>query len=239
MDSSIEAAASSLATLTGQYQTVTHNMANASTVGFKRRIEAVTQSLADLQAGASAGTLTGSSFIDFTQGSLVHTGRPLDLALKGKGFFAIETQAGPLYTRDGVFQVDAQGQLVDSAGQIVGGEGGPIVIPPDVDVSRVSVATDGQITAAGQVVGKLRIVEFEDILGLASAGKNCFRAPEAVTPSQSETSSVYQGFQEASNVSIVEELVDLITVTRMYEANLKTISAQDDRMSSLLQVVMG
>jgi len=245
MKGSIQAVGSSLETLTRHYEAVTHNLANASTAGFKRTVRSQGQNFAALmteaarRAASNAKTVSDRSAIDFTQGSLVHTGRTLDLALQGENaFFVIETPDGPLYTRNGVFQLSAQGQLVNSAGQNVGGEGGPIIIPPDAAETQLTISGDGQILAGDRSLGKLKIVEFEDPTVLRQIGANAYQAPETVDPSPPGEATVHQGFQEASNVSTVTELVDLITVTRLYEANLKTIQSQEDRMDSLTRVAM-
>ena len=144
-----------------------------------------------------------------------------------------------LYTRNGVFQVNAQRQLVDSAGRAVSGEGGPVVIPSSVGVGGVNVATDGSVSAAGQSIGQLKLVEFDEPTQLIPVGDNSFSAPQGLAPLAATEATVHQGFQEASNVRVVEELVDLIAVTRLYEANLKSISAQDERMRNILNVAMG
>ena len=239
MDSPAQAVAASMSSLTERYRTITHNMANASTVGFKRQFKVMMQGAANASGASSAEGAAAHPTIDFTQGSMVRTGRALDMSLHGKGFFVLETPEGPLYTRDGVFLTNAQSQLVDSAGRTVSGDSGPIVLPPDSSPDQVQVSADGQVTAGGQLVGKLRIVEFEDRSALQPAGAACFTAPDQAAPTPAVATSVQQGFQEASNVTVVEELVDLITVTRMYEANLKGIQGQSDRTDSLLKVAMG
>lgn len=228
----------SLSALTRQYEAIAHNLANASTTGYKRLARGATQEAGP--GGASgAPTVRQESPVDFTQGPLTRTGRPLDVALHGEGFFVIETPEGPLYTRNGVFQVNTNGQLVDFRGRTVAGDGGPIVLPPDAAVSGVRVSRDGTVSADGQELGRLRIVEFEERENLTPQGAHCFRAPADATPADAESTAVQQGFQETSNVRVVRELVDLIMVTRMYEAGLKTIQSQDDRTKNLLQAAMG
>ena len=131
MDGSAGLIGSSLEALDKQYQALAHNLANASTAGFKKRTSLFAQELARKEAEASDAaspaeeTISQTSVIDFTQGALQRTGRPLDLAIAGEGMFVLETPAGPLYTRNGVFQTNAQGQLVDFAGRTVAGQGGP------------------------------------------------------------------------------------------------------------------
>jgi flagellar basal-body rod protein FlgF len=178
--------------------------------------------------------------LDFSQGSLIETGRSLDFALCGKGFFVIETPDGPLYTRNGMFRLDQNGQIVDSAGRIIAGEAGPISIPPDAGLSQISVSSDGSISAAGVPAGKFRLVDFKGTEGeLIAAGLNCFHAPETAVPQLPENLIVKQGVQEGSNVQLVEELVDMIMVTRLYEANMKFMSVGKDTSESLMNVAMG
>ncbi len=246
---SIQAVSSSLEVLGDQYRVITGNLAHASSSGYKRRVTSFAQSLASLSAAGPAGptgagatgaggTVVGSTGIDFSQGSLISTGRPLDVALDGAGFFSIETPNGPKFTRQGTFHLNAQGQLVDAAGGIVAGEGGPIVIPPTVSEQKVFIATDGQVYAGGQSVGKLKIVEFAQPAQLVPAGADTFTAPTGVASTPAKAARVHQGYQEASNVNTVDELVGLITVSRLYEANLKNVQAQDERMKTLLGVAM-
>jgi len=177
---------------------------------------------------------------DFSQGSFIETGRSLDFALCGKGFFVIETPNGPLYTRNGIFRLNQNGQIADSAGRIVAGQAGPISIPPDIGLSQISISTDGNISADGTLIGKFKLVDFKDKEGeLIAAGLNCFRAPKTIEPQQPENLIVKQGFQENSNVQLVEELVDMIMVTRLYEANMKFMSVGKDTSKSLMSVAMG
>jgi flagellar basal-body rod protein FlgF len=247
MTDSIHASTSNMEALTRQYEAIAHNLANANTTGYKRLVTAFMrtdvpakpQPAGSSRAGTGASSITGKTFIDFTQGAMVRTDRPLDLALHGKGFYVLETPAGELYTRNGTFQVNAQGQLVDAAGRNVAGDGGPIVIPKTAGAMDVSVTSDGRVSAAGNAVGKLRIVEFEKPDALVAAGECAFRAPRNVTPAPATQTTVQQGFQEASNVSVVDELVGLITVSRLYEANVKTIQMRDERFKNILQVAMG
>ena len=121
----------SLDTLTREFDIVAHNLANASTAGYKRRCNAFTRAL-DEQTGTGgdgSGQEESAMPLDFSQGSLVQTDRTLDFALYGQGFFVIETPEGPLYTRHGVFQTNPNGQIVDLSGRVVAGVAGPISLP--------------------------------------------------------------------------------------------------------------
>ncbi len=234
---------SSLDGLTREFNIIAHNLANVSTVGYKRRCNTFSKSLATQGVWTETGTdgeVDLYATFDFSQGSFTETGRSLDFALCGKGFFVIETPNGPLYTRNGMFRLDQNGQIVDSVGRIVAGESGPISIPPDAGLSRISVSSDGTISAAGAAVGKFRLVDFKDNESeLIAAGLNCFHASEDMKPDPPENLIVKQGFQESSNVQLVEELVDMIMVTRLYEANVKFMSVSKDTSESLMSVAMG
>ena len=241
MSVSTQIVGSSMETLAQHYQIITHNLANASTAGFKRHIRAASEapSTKPHGRGRSIGNVKDSSAIDFTPGKLIRTGKSLDVALGGtNAFFVIETPNGPLYTRDGAFRTNQQGQMVDSSGRLVGGASGPITFPSTVSLESVSIAKDGAISAEGKSLGSLKIVGFDDLTQLSPVGRGCFIAAGPPKDAQ-ETAQVAQGFQETSNVSIVEELVNLITVTRMYEANVKSIEAQNEKTQSLLRVAMG
>ncbi len=232
----------SLDALTREFDIVAHNLANASTTGYKRRCNAFTRALNEQAGMGDDGSVEDQTRmpLDFSQGSLVQTNRTLDFALSGQGFFVIETPEGPLYTRHGVFQTNPNGQIVDLSGRVVAGVSGPIALPADVDASAINVAADGRISARGAAIGQFRVVEFpgaED--QLTPAGNTCFRVPPEVQPVEALNPVVKQGYQEASNVRIVDELVNMITVSRLYEANMRLASVMKDTSSSMVNVAMG
>lgn len=233
---------STISGLKQEFNCIAHNVANMGTVGFKRRCNVLTKSLVAQGGGSVAQVGDGvnlETVFDFTQGSLVETGRPLDFALAGKGFFVVETPDGPLYTRNGMFRVNENGQIVDSAGRIVAGEAGPITIPPNIGHSQIGVASDGSIRAGRAAIGKFRLVDFgENEKELLPAGINCFHAPEDARPDTPKNLIVKQGFQEASNVQMVEELVDMIMVSKLYEANMQLVSVKRDTTKSILDLAM-
>lgn len=232
----------SIDALTQEFNIIAHNLANVSTVGFKRRCNAFSQSLdAQDPESYSPGSIDLNSVFDFSQGSIVETGRPLDFALHGKGFFVIETPEGPLYTRNGSFVANQNSQIVDSQGRIVAGQAGPITIPGNVGISQLNVSDDGTISAGEIEIGKFRLVDFNDNVNqLIPTGDSCYRMPDVnVQPTDTQNMVVKQGYQEASNVQIIDELVDMILVTRLYEANMDSITAEQQASSSLMSVAMG
>jgi flagellar basal body rod protein FlgG len=230
---------SSLDALMREFDIVTHNLANVSTVGYKRRCSSFSKSL-EAQQGAQGETdccVTSNAQFDFSQGNVVETGRPLDVALYGKGFLVVETPEGPLYTRNGIFHLNQNRQIVNSDGRILAGQLGPITIPSNIGLSQLHIASDGTINAGQTTIDSLKLVDFTDKEGrLVPAGANCFRKPEEVEPAAAEQVIVKQGYQEASNVRMVDELVSMITVSRLYEANMRFVSATKDASGSLIEV---
>ena len=242
MSAITEQVSTSIDALTKEFNIIAHNLANVSTVGFKRRCNAFSLSLESQNPESySPGTIDLNSAFDFSQGGIVETSRPLDFALHGKGFFVIETPEGPRYTRNGVFNVNQNSQIVDSLGRIVAGQAGPITIPGNVGISQLNVSDDGTISAGEIAIGKFRLVDFNDNENkLLPTGDSCYMMPDVnVQPADAENIVVKQGYQEASNVQIIDELVDMILVSRLYEANMKSITAEGEASSSLMSVAMG
>jgi flagellar basal body rod protein FlgG len=198
-----------------EFDIITHNLANVNTVGYKRKCNAFSKSLEAQGTGQqtySPGVIDLEMAFDFSQGSIVETGRPLDFALYGRGFFVIETPSGPLYTRNGVFSTNQNGQIVDSIGRIVTGGAGPITIPTGVAPSQLNISGEGSISAGGITLGKFGLVDFQDNENkLVPAGGNCYRMPEQdIRPVAAENVVVKHRYQEASNVKMIDELVDML-----------------------------
>ncbi len=240
---------SSIDSLMREFNIITHNLANVSTVGYKRICNNFSKSLQAQQSATGADNSGGvdlNSALDFSQGSIVETGRPLDFALLGKGFFVVETPDGPIYTRNGIFHINQNGQIVSSDGNIVAGQAGLITIPADAGLSELYVTADGSISAGGTVIDKLKLVDFKDKENmLVPIGANCYALSatssngENIEPGTAGNIVVKQGYQETSNVQMVDELVDMIMVSRLYEANMQILSSQKDTSSSIIGVAMG
>lgn len=245
MINGLDSVSSGVEALGRQYEAITYNLANASTVSYKRRCNTFSEVLAS-RMNPSAPPSPGASKIntnfvmDYSQGSLAATGRPLDLALDGKGFFVVETPQGEIYTRNGTFQINAQSQLVDYAGRTVAGESGPIILPANASMAKVNVSLDGNVSVGGASVGKLKIRDFDDPSRLEPIEGNAYKASDLVVAVPAKpTTAVRQGFQESSNVNVVTELVNLITVSRLYESNIHSIQTQDEKMKNILQTAAG
>jgi len=234
---------------------VSNNLANVSTTGFKKGRavfeDLLYQNIRQPGAQSSQNTLlpsgltlgTGVRTVAteklFTQGSLTQTENSLDVAINGRGFFQILRPDGTLaYTRDGSFQVDAQGQVVTAGGLALQ----PAITIP-ATAQSVSIGRDGVVSvqlagqAAPQQLGTLQLADFINPTGLQPIGENLFQetaasgAPQTSTPGLNGMGSVTQGSVESSNVNVVEELVNMIETQRAYEMNSKAISTVDQMLS--------
>ena len=233
----------SIDALMHEFNIITHNIANVSTTGYKRTTNTFSRVLDAHTKGQELdynSEVELDSALDFSQGGIDVTSRPLDFALYGKGFFVVETPEGPLYTRNGSLHVNQNGQIVNTEGFTIAGQSGPITIPANVALSQVSVSGDGNISAGNASIGKFKFVEFQDNESqLLPVGLGNFTAPEGVIPLEAGNLIVRQGYQESSNVKIVDELTDMIMVQRLYEANIKFLTAEAETSSTLMSVAMG
>ncbi|MDZ4678214.1 MAG: flagellar basal-body rod protein FlgG [Oligoflexia bacterium] len=239
-----------------QLDVTANNMANVSTIGFKKsRAEfedLLYQTIKEPGAQLSAGTVhpsgvqtglgvkTGATQKIFDEGSAKITRNPLDIQIEGNGFFPIQMANGQIgYTRDGTFHKDTGGRIVDKNGNPLVPE---IVIPPDAsginisDLGEVSVAQAG--STAPQQVGQIQLVNFVNPAGLKSLGKNLYMptgasgAPLQGNPGENNLGTVAQGQLETSNVNIVDEMVNMIQTQRSYESNSKVIQAADQMLQN-------
>jgi len=243
-----------------QLDHISNNLANAATNGYKKS-HAVFEDLMYQnlrQTGANSteqttlptglqvglGTRAVATSRSFTQGNLQQSGNSLDLAIRGNGFFEIQMPDGTTgYTRDGAFQVNAQGQVVTSNGFLL--QPG-ITIPANAQSitvgqdGTVSVAVPGQ--TAPQTVGQLQLTNFVNPAGLEPRGQNLYTetaasgTPTTGAPGLESRGAIQQGFVETSNVNTVEELVGMIQTQRAYELNSKAIQTSDQMLQRLAQL---
>jgi flagellar basal-body rod protein FlgG len=240
-------------------RTISNNLANVSTIGFKKD-RPVFQDLLyqiDRQPGAQAsqetqlpsglqlgtGVRAAGTQKVFTEGGLQVTDNALDVAINGRGFLQILLPDGNLgYTRDGEFHLDANGQVVTASGDPLQ----PALTIPETAQS-VTIGTDGTVTVAlagdtgNTGIGNVQLVDFVNPAGLQAVGGNLFRetassgAPQEGTPGLNGLGSLEQGTLENSNVSVVEELVNMITTQRAYEMNSKVVSTADQMLQYISQ----
>jgi flagellar basal-body rod protein FlgG len=247
-------AASGALVAQSQADTIANNLANVNTSGFKRTLLQV-QAAPEMQVfalqtqpgtapgrGVSSASVvgmlgSGAQVLDtpavFEQGSLQNTGNALDLGIMGRGFFTIQTPQGIRYTRDGQFARDAQGFLVTMDGNRVMGRNGAI----QLQSGDVNIGADGAVHQNGQVVDRLRVVNFQNRTAVRPEGDNQFVDTGAGAPVLDGTSTVQQGYLERSNANVVRSMVDLITAQRWFEANQKVIQTQDSLNGFAIQNV--
>ncbi|MCD4721895.1 MAG: flagellar hook-basal body protein [Desulfobacula sp.] len=198
-------------------EAVSNNLANTDTIGFKKdRISFDEKFKAQINK-------------DFTQGSILTTGNPLDFALSGEGFFKIETQEGIKYTRNGNFSMDINGILVDQNGNPVMGQGGAIAIDGENVEQDLSVNQSGEIMLSGEIIDTLDIVTFKDLKKLERNGQNFLSYKGETTDElQAEQAVVQHKALEKSNIIVVEEMVRMIDYHRMFETFTKSMMTFDE-----------
>lgn len=234
MLSGFYSAATALERAQQHQELVAFNLAHAAVPGYRQRMASTTTFESVLGVGDRTaseverlGTRITRQHIDLTPGPIQYTGAPLDLAIRGPGFFVVEGPDGPLYTRAGILSLNAARELVTSGGYPILGAGGRITIPDNV--SSITVLHDGTVLADGQQVGQIRLVEINDREALEPVGATLFRAPTAVV-NDASASSVLQGYRENSNVDMVSQLVQLITGLRHFEAAQKALHVLADSL---------
>jgi flagellar basal-body rod protein FlgG len=243
-----------------QLDHISNNLANSGTNGYKRS-HAVFEDLMYQtlrQSGANSseqtqlptglqvglGTRAVATSRQFSQGGLQQTTNPLDVAVKGQGFFQIQMPDGTTgYTRDGSFQVDAQGQLVTNNGYVLQ----PGIVVP-AQAQSVTIGGDGTVTvtlpgqSGAQTIGQIQLANFANPAGLDPKGQNLYAetaasgTPTSGAPQSNGLGSLAQGFVETSNVNVVEELVSMIQTQRAYELNSKAIQTSDQMLQRLTQL---
>ncbi|MDE6759380.1 MAG: flagellar basal-body rod protein FlgF [Lachnospiraceae bacterium] len=231
---------------------ISNNMANADTTGFKK--QGVTSQSFDDEltirihnnnlntpfnrriGNMNLGVKIGETYHDFSQGSMRETGNTYDLALSGDGFFTIQTTnkqgvTSTKYTRDGSFTVNVDGYLVTKDGDyVLDTNGNRIQIPGAQTAREVAFDERGNVIVNGQTVATLGIASFANPQALLLYGENMYDATQAAGL-QASTAVVHQGYLEMSNTNVINEMVDMITITRAYEAGQKMIQTVDESLS--------
>lgn len=250
---SLYSAASGMSAQQTNVDNIANNLANANTMGYKQRRaqfqDLLYQSMvapgsaagqqttvpSGLQVGL--GTRTAANEIIFTQGNFQQTDNPLDLVIQGRGFFQVRQPSGTIaYTRAGDFQVNKDGTVVTSDGDPIE----PAITIP-ANAQSITIATDGTVTyilpgqSAAQQAGQIQLANFQNPAGLNNIGRNLFLPTDASGDptvgnpgGQEGLGTILQGYTEASNVSVVDEFINLIIAQRTYEANSKVAKASDE-----------
>jgi len=243
-----------------QLDVISNNLANVSTNGFKkahavfedlmyqnlRQVGSSTSEQSTLPTGLQIGlgVRTVATARSFAQGNLQQTSNNLDIAVQGNGFFQVTMPDGTIgYTRDGAFQLDNQGRMVNSTGLPLAGS---ITVP--ANATAISVSADGTVSAtipgntSPQSIGTLTLASFVNPAGLEPKGQNIYAEsaasgqPNVGTAGANGLGTLMQGFVETSNVNVVQELVTMIQTQRAYEMNSKAIQTSDQMLQKLGQL---
>lgn len=238
-------------------ENISNNMANATTPGYKKEellVQSFPEHLLIEQGGPkrkdgmpknpnvpigslSNGSLIAGTSTDYTTGTLQETGVSTDIAIKGPGFFVVSapTQEEPekiCYTRNGSFKLDLEGYLTLNGMYRVLGEAGEIGVGSD----KFTVSPDGSIEVDGTVVDRLRLAEFDDLNSLIKEGE-CLYTGAPGSERQADATTVIQGRLEMSNVNVIDQMAQLISVMRAYEANQRIIQSYDEILSKAVNQV--
>jgi flagellar basal-body rod protein FlgG len=260
MINSLQIAKTGMTAQQTQLDVIAHNLANVATAGFKRstalfedliyqnlrQVGGNTADNAELPTGLhiGLGVRVVATARTYSQGNLQQTDNKLDVAINGNGFFRIQLPDGTVaYTRDGSFKLNNQGQIVTNQGYL-------LVDSPTVpeNARSLTIGKDGQITVLlpgqtqPQLIGQITLANFINPAGLEPMGQNLFLesqasgAPNEGTPETEGFGQVLQGFLEASNVNVVQELVNMIQTQRAYELNSKAVTTSDQMLQRLTQL---
>jgi flagellar basal-body rod protein FlgF len=243
MDKLIYTAMTGASQTLGQQAAVAHNLANAASTGYRaeeHRLRAV-----PVQSGAlptRAFVVDASVSNDYTPGPVQQTGRILDVAVQGKGWIALASPDGSeAYTRNGSLQVDANGVLQTRSGIPVQGDGGPISIPPD---NEITIAADGTITVLQKSgarnnpspIGRIKLVDPPE-QDLERGSDGLFRLRSGGTSAGDDKVRIASGYLEGSNVNVVEEMVTMIALSRQFEMQMQMLNKADENDRSATQLL--
>ena len=227
----------------GQEAAVAHNLANVATTGFRAEIHRLRAVAVQSEALPSKAFVVDASVgSDFSTGAVSQTGNSLDVAINGKGWFAVQTPDGnEAYTRSGSFQVDENGVLRTRNGLELVGDGGQIAIPPD---NSVEISSDGTITAipvngarnTANPVGRLKLVNPPEN-ELKRGEDGLFRLANGQAADMDESVKVAGGYLEGSNVNVVEEMVRMISLARQYDLNTKLLQNAQENDKAASQIL--
>lgn len=229
-------------------EVIANNLANVETVGFKRDLavfqarwaEAIEQGLVSPSAQAienqGGGVMTTQTVTDFSSGPLQRTGRRLDMAIQGDGFFAVEKEGETYLTRAGNFRLTSEGALVTQQGYaVLNTDGVPITV--NEDNGPWQFGADGSIRQQG-AAQQLAILKPHSLGDLAKVGENLFRPLAETVPVDPTQRNVANEYLESSGVQPTTEMVEMITASRAFEANTKLMQTQDEMLSGLVNRVM-
>ena len=240
---SLYTAANGMITQQKKIDILTNNIANVSTTGFKKD-DMVTGSFASMlisrinSGGATPigsmalGANVAEQYTDYTQGPMDQTDRQLDFALAGDGYFAVSTQNGTMYTRDGNFTVSADGYLITNDGNYVQNTAGNKIY---VGSGTIGSDASGNLNINGDAAGALKIVAFADNKLMKKVGNDLYTTTQA--PVATNGTVVKQGFLESSNVDMADEIVNMMSINRTYEVNQRIVKMIDETLNKTVNAL--
>lgn len=246
MDRLIYTAMTGASQTLGRQAAVAHNLANATSTGYRaeeHRLRAVQVQSQAVEKGlpTRAFVVDASTHTDFSSGPLNHSGRALDVAVQGKGWIALGTENGEAYTRNGSFEISVNGILQTRSGIPVQGDGGAITVPPDV---KIAIGRDGTISTIPEsgaqntvnVIGRIKLVN-PDEADMARSGDGLFRTRSGDPATVDDKVQLAAGYLEGSNVNAVEQMVSMISLARQFDMQLKLITAADGNDRAATQLI--
>ncbi len=243
--------------------TIANNLANVNTASFKKdrqvfseylsafekennvinvpRVPASVESFYDMQGGDTAYVNPSGTYTNFEQGALRSTGSALDMAIEGRGFFEVVTPQGLRFTRNGGFHIDNSGRLVTREGFPVlkEGQNDPAQRVIQLSGGNVTVSKSGEIFDGGNNIGRLAVSDFAILDDLQKVGNSLYalKSNARSGPVAASEARVHQGFTEGSNVNVIEEMTDMITANRVFEATQQAVKAEDQMDDKLINQV--
>ena len=239
MENAITAALSKQIVLTRALDIAANNIANQTTIGFKAEQTQFSQFISQIAGGPDEDKSVSlvydqDSYTDFSNGSLQSTGASLDFAIDGDGFFAVQTDSGVQYTRDGHFTLSAFGELIDRNGSLVlDDSNAPILIDPDL--GPLVLSDNGELQQNGTPITRLGVFTFQEPGSLRRTGSNQFTS--TLSPEATNDARLQQGFVETSNVAPIKSMTDMIDILRAYESAAQVIETSSELARNAVQTL--
>ncbi len=242
MDKMIYTAMTGAKHILEQQATTAHNLANATSTGFKAQVDSF-RAVPIIGPGLPTRAFVVDSTVgaDFNSGAIEHTGRDLDVAVQGNGWLVVQRPDGSEgYTRNGALKVNENGVLQTANGLTVMGDGGPISIPPDVTVSigkdgTISSVTNNTLPGPATVIGRLKLVN-PNTADLKRSEEGVFVTKNGIPAQADANVSVVGGALESSNVNVVDSMVNMISLARQFEMQMKLVSSAENNANKASQL---
>lgn len=238
-DPILEIGGAGLETTDEKFKSLVNRMVNSETPGFKTSDVTIRSFPLELRSAEqrinSQVPKIDGTFYNHVQGSLIRTGNSTDMAIGSSGFFVVLCPWGEGYSRDGRFTVDKDGNLLTTVGNYpLIGQNGPIVVNPS---SQIVVMETGEIRADGKTIDRIRVVDFDDKQALESVNGVIFKdTDQNLAVKEIDNPRIVQGYIEASNATIVDQMIDLILLSRLYNQNTKIVSYRDAALTRALEM---